>query len=406
MADAVLGGLDPGGWVADRAAQAAGSLVAPTLSGVTSALWRWLAQGCADLGREVIASLSGAGAIEFSSGWWSGPRTHAVLGVIASLAAALMVAFLLLAVIQGLIAGDPGGMLRHAIGQVPLSVLGMVAVVGVTDLLVRITDSAAAGVLAGAPDDLRLLVDKYGTVATVTTGGAAAALMLVVFLIGALLVWMELVVRAALVHLLVALAPLALAARVWPATRGVFRRLAELGIALIVSKFVIAVALALGAAALTGGGATTQADGGLSLPGLAAGATLMGLAAFTPIVVLRLLPVLEATVAAHGISRSPIRGAQTALVASAYPARLARLAGGAAIGAGAAAGAAIGLGTRSARSASSGPAGTSSSPGATRPAAGTGPGRVGGQRPSPVSPGERRPHPRPPRRPDGSGGAA
>jgi hypothetical protein len=133
MCDAVLGGLDPGGWVADRAAHAAGSLVAPAVSGFATTLWQWLAQGCADLGREVIASLSGAGAIEFRTGWWAGTETQAVLGVIASLAAALTVAFLLLAVIQGLLAGDPGGMLRVALGQVPVSVLGMVAVVGVTD---------------------------------------------------------------------------------------------------------------------------------------------------------------------------------------------------------------------------------------------------------------------------------
>lgn len=405
MADAVLGGLDPGGWVADQAAHAAQSLVTPALSGVTTALWRWLAQGCADLGREVIASLSGAGAIEFRTGWWAGPRTHAVLGVIAALAAALLVAFLLLAVIQGLLAGDPGGMVRIAVGQVPASVLGMVAVVGVTDLLVRITDSAAAGVLAGAPDDLRLLVDRYGTAATATSGGAAAVLLLVVFLVGALLVWLELVVRAALIHLLVALAPLTLAARVWPATRGVFRRLVEIGIALIVSKFVIAVALALGAAALTGGGAASQGEAGVSLSSLLAGATLMGLAAFTPFVVLRMLPVLEASVAAHGISRSPFRGAQAAMMASAYPARLARLAGGAAIGAGAAAGAAVGLGTRSARAAGPRPAPEGGQT-AARPTPGTGPGRSAGpRRPSPPQI-ERRPRNGSPRRSDSSGGSA
>src|SRR5581483_8098148 len=206
-----------------------------------------------------------------------------------------------------------------------------VAVVGVADLLVRLTDAAAAAVLAGTGNDLGALASKYALGTTALTGGVAGAVLLMVFLLGALLVWAELVVRAALVYLLVAFAPVALAARVWPGTRGVFRRLCELGVALVVSKFAIALALALGVVALVGGGTTAQGQG-LSLAGLLAGATLMGLAAFTPFVVLRLLPVLESAVLAQGITRSPVRGAQLAVAASAYPARVARLAGRAVTG--------------------------------------------------------------------------
>src|SRR5581483_8605378 len=171
-----------------------------------------------------------------------------------------------------------------------------VAVVGVADLLVRLTDAAAAAVLAGTGNDLGALASKYALGTTALTGGVAGAVLLMVFLLGALLVWAELVVRAALVYLLVAFAP-----------------------------------VALGVVALVGGGTTAQGQG-LSLAGLLAGATLMGLAAFTPFVVLRLLPVLESAVLAQGITRSPVRGAQLAVAASAYPARVARLAGRAVTG--------------------------------------------------------------------------
>jgi hypothetical protein len=289
------------------------------------------------------------------------------------------VAFLLLTLIQGLIAGDPIGMVRTALGQVPLSILGMVGLVGVTDLLVRITDAASAAVLAGAPEDLRLLVEQYGTTAALATGGIAGLVLLIVFLLGALLVWMELVVRSALVHLLLAFAPLVLAARVWPATRGMFRRLCELGVALIVSKFVVSLTLALGAAALAGGGSSTEGSGGLSLAGLLGGATLMGLAAFTPFVVLRLLPIVETAMVAHGISRSPVQGARLAKGASAYPARLARMAGGAALAAGAA-GLATGRGTAGAAAPTIGSAAASATAAASgsRRHAGAGPGRGSG----------------------------
>src|SRR5581483_1688325 len=109
---------------------------------------------------------------------------------------------------------------------------------------------------------------------------------------------------------------------------GMFRRLCELGLALIVSKLAIALALAVGAVALGADDGVGRPGGGLSLAGLMGGGTLMGLAAFTPFVVLRLLPLLETAVVAQGISRSPMRGAQTAMAASAYPVRLARLAVG------------------------------------------------------------------------------
>jgi len=152
-----------------------------------------------------------------------------------------------------------------------------------------------------------------------------------VFLLGAILVWIELVVRSSLIYLLMAAAPLTLAARVWPAARGAWRRLAELGLALIVSKFAIALALGLGAAALAGGGPKsgdlgTQA--GMDLAGMLTGASLMLLAAFTPFIVLRLLPIVEGAVIAQGISRSPARAAQGGMQAAYYAQGLKRMAGG------------------------------------------------------------------------------
>ena len=137
------------------------------------------------------------------------------------------------------------------------------------------------------------------------------------FLAGAILVWIEWVVRNSLIYLLVAFAPLTLAARVWPAARGARGRPARLvSLALIVSKFAIALCLALGGAALAGGGPKqgdlgTQAD--MDLASMLTGASLMLLAAFTPFIVLKLLPIVEAAVIAQGISRSPTRAAQSGM---------------------------------------------------------------------------------------------
>jgi len=358
--------------VTDTASEAAQRAAAPILHSAGMALLGWVADACRDVGRELVAALSGPATVGFTEGWWASTRSRELAAVVAAIAVSLAVAFLLLAVIQGLLAGDPLGMLRTALGHVPLSALGMAAVVGVTEMLLRVTDEATALVLRGTPESLGRFVDGFALNASVMTGGFAAVLLLLIFLVGALLVWAELVVRSALVYLLVAFAPLALAARIWPAARGVFRRLCELGLALIFSKFAIGLALALGSVALAGGGPGTDGPSGtsLSLGGLLGGATLMGMAAFTPFVVLKLIPVVEAAVVAHGVSRSPVRGAQTAAQVGSSSARVARLAAGrGSVGAATAVGAAS-----ASRIASPGPAVRPAAPPARRHGTGRGPG--------------------------------
>ncbi|HET9733510.1 MAG TPA: hypothetical protein VFP54_12625 [Acidimicrobiales bacterium] len=336
------------------------------LTAVGQTIARGLADACKQVTDGLLRFLARSGGVDFRSGWWTSPRTHALLGSVATLAGVLMIGFVLLAVVQGIIAGDPAGMARAALVEVPVSVIGTVVLVAVAELLLGITDAASAAVLAGAPGDLGRFLSGFGSASTVATGGLAAGVMLVVFLVGAFLVWVELVVRSSLIYLLVAFAPLALAARVWPAAKGVFRRLCELGVALIVAKFGIALALGLGAAALAGGGtsppAGAGAGSGADLAGLLGGATLMLLAAFMPFVVLRLLPVLETAVVAQGISRAPARAGQGGMQAAYYAQGLSRLAGGRGGGPGG----------------SSGGTEAGAGPGGAGPSGGTGGGVVGG----------------------------
>ena len=65
----------------------------------------------------------------------------------------------------------------------------------------------------------------------------------------ALVLWLELVVRAAAVSVAVLFLPLALAALVWPSVAHWCRRLADTLVALVLSKFVIAAVLSLAAGA-------------------------------------------------------------------------------------------------------------------------------------------------------------
>ena len=153
-------------------------------------------------------------------------------------------------------------------------------------------------------------------------------------IVAALFVWVELVIRAALVYLLIAFSPLVFAAMVWPAARGMVRKLAELLLALIFSKVVIAVAFSVGAAALAGVGNAGHANGDAggavtaSAGTLFSGLVIFGLAAFAPFVLLKLFPAAEAAVVAQGVSRGPMRATQQASSSAFYLERLAGSHGG------------------------------------------------------------------------------
>jgi hypothetical protein len=95
-----------------------------------------------------------------------------------------------------------------------------------------------------------------------------------------------------------------------------------------VSKFVIAVALAIGVAATAG--SAGPASPGQGLGALITGVAVLCLAAFAPFVVLRLMPAAEAAVIAQGLSRAPMRVVQTAAYTTATVSSVGRLAGAAA----------------------------------------------------------------------------
>ncbi len=187
----------------------------------------------------------------------------------------------------------------------------------------------------------------------------------------------ELVIRAALIYLLVALSPLVFAAMVWPAARGMVRKLTEVVLALIFSKVVIAIAFSVGAAALAGvddaGHANGGSTGGVSASAgtLFSGLVIFGLAAFAPFVVLKLFPAAEAAVLAQGISRGPMRTTQQMSSSAFY---LERLAGGHAQGSN---GAASPAGAQSDGNFGSGPPGGAAPDGGV-PGPGLGGGPVGG----------------------------
>lgn len=256
----------------------------------------------------------------------------------AAIGATLLVGFVLAGIAQGVLAGDVGGMLRQVGLHLPVSVLGIVGLVSVTQALVALTDALSRGVLQRFEADVDSFAEAVKSVGALS-GGTATAFVVFLLALAAVLAGLilvaELVVRSALIYVVVALAPLVFAAQLWPALRGVGRKLLELLVALVVSKLVIAVALTVGAAAIAGtgsggavtaipapevaaedpGGSVTQAVG-ILLAAVAA----FGVAAFSPLAVVRLMPLTEAALVAHGIRSGPVRAGHSAM-AMGYHAR-------------------------------------------------------------------------------------
>jgi hypothetical protein len=334
--DDLLGGIFDGiGWVWDNTAgRAANAIWDQVVDGLVS----WVVDSIAFFVRLLLRFFERSSTPDVLSGWFAGKRAaesgvpkitagaETPFQVVAYLALGLMLLFLLAGIIQGVVMGEGPAMAARVARDVAVAMLGLVVTLAVTQALLGLTDELSTSILQGTEaghkglDVLRALGEK---------GAIAPASTFVVFLVGlvvviaAFFVWVELLIRGAMVYVVVALSPLAFAASVWPAARGIPKKLAELALALIFSKVVIAIAISVSAAALSDG-----SRGGLVPNEAKVGTMLMGaimflLSAFAPFVLLKLFPVAEAALVAQGLSRGPYRTAQTGAQNSFYMSRLA-----------------------------------------------------------------------------------
>ena len=413
---------NPVGWAIDKVAGFVGGAAAQGFEMIIGGLTAWMLDAVVWVVGGVFNFFLDATDPNVQADWFlhgTGPYATTV-----GIGAVLLVGFVLIGITQGVLAGDVAGMLRRVTFELPMAVVGMVGLVTVTQALVTLTDQLSKGLLDHFGEDVQAFTSAVGSLASLTGGTATAFVVFLLALISVLagiVLVAEMVVRASLIYIVVALAPLIFAAQLWPALRGAGRKLLELLVALIVSKLVVAVALAIAAAAAVGvgsggevtslpppevmaqnpGGSVTQAVGILLTA-----AAAFGVAAFSPLLVARLLPMTEAAVVASGIRGGPVRAGQQALSARYYtqiggrsrltslaasqpggggggPAAAGAGAGGAAAGAGVAAAGAVAGAARTGARATTSTAESASSP---APAAGGSPKSRPSPRPTPRRP--------------------
>lgn len=263
--------------VCDVAGEAAGSLV--------SAPFDYLAQ-----------SMGNAAGWMFESVWRVFDSTTMVdvtsshytkvYNILFGVAVFVMLGFFMLQVIGGMIRREPAALSRAALGMAK-SILGSFVALALLATALELTDQLCVGIVKAAGtnmeqmgDRIMLLVAGLGAISLAAPGAGAIVTIFIAGLAigGAVIVWISLLVRKALLLIAIVFAPIALAGASWDHTRGWIGRWAGFVLALILSKVVLVVIFLLATAQVS---APIDSDlASASEP--IAGVVLMLMAAFAP----------------------------------------------------------------------------------------------------------------------------
>jgi hypothetical protein len=310
-------------------AAAAGEAV---LDVVVAFVFGLIADAVTAIADTIVEAMDSTTAVDLQGGFF--PALTPIRQTVLGMSLALVLALFFLAIIRSLAAGEPGAIIRAALVDVPSAILMTLLSVTVAWILVRIVDEASLAVTGDVGTAMGEFTASLVAVDALTGAGLLGMIFGLLFVLGAILVWLQLLVRAALIYILIVLAPLGFATRAHPNTRQIARRTVEMGIALILSKFGVAVAFGVGAAAIESSDGAGPGEA-VDLTGMMTGVAVMLMAAFMPWVIWKVIPIIEGATAVAGVERSPMRGAVTAgSMALAVGAGVGRLGGGAARSAG------------------------------------------------------------------------
>jgi hypothetical protein len=281
------------------------------MGAVFDAAGRWVADGALWLLNGVGTLLDNTTSLDLGAGWFQAHET-----TMAALAAAVVLPMLCCAAIQAIVRQSPSMLVRTVLVNLPLALLLSGVAVELVRLGLAVTDVLCAQVMAGAGVDTHNLFEPFGTALAASSIDGLGVPAFIVFATGslvaavALVLWLELVVRAAAVAAATLFLPLALAALVWPAVSHWCRRLADTLAALVLSKLVVVAVLSLAASAMAGGlGLGAPNSGGFT--SVITGVALLALASLAPFTLLRLVPAVEAGAVSH------LEGARHRLVGAA-----------------------------------------------------------------------------------------
>ncbi len=331
--DAITGGAIGGGnpvgdacnAVTDEALGVVTSPVSKALKGIGNGIFdqitSWVSEGTVWLIEQVVDEIEKSTTPNLTSKGFL-----AQYGQMAQIATVLAAATLLLAILEAVTQGSWALLGRVVFVNVPVAFLATSVGFAIVQLLLAATDGMCHAIAAAADEHsarffksaIKSLSEAGGTAGATVSGGnpaseaegAVATPVFVTFLaaiigaFAAFFVWIELLMRDAAVYVSALFMPLAMAASIWPRWLGVLRRMCELLVVVISSKFVIVSIIAL---------AASLAAQGEGIEPLLAASALMLLACFAPFVLFKFVPIAEGAMAAAYGRRSASGGAMSGL---------------------------------------------------------------------------------------------
>lgn len=305
-----------------------GSIGAGIVSAVTSAI----GSGIVSLSAWALGGLTHAATATTTpqlSTWFQGPW-RAMLAVGAVVAVPLFLVGVLSALVRG---GGPSGVAR-VLGRLLGAVAGVVLALGLVQLALVLVDYCCHVVEDGSGVSLAAALSRIGLALGIAGGpggaaGIAAVLLALLAGICALVLWLELALRSALIVLGTAFLPLGLAGLLWPASATWLRRMAESLGAVIASKLVIVVVLVLGAAALSASPISLGTPGA-DVDSMVEAIAFLALATFGLPIALRFVPLAaeaslhagSARAALRSVGNAPLRAESHVATASYFLRRL------------------------------------------------------------------------------------
>lgn len=267
-----------------------------------SAFTSWIVGGAESVLTDLLDNeIIGATTVGLANGDWF----TSVAGLMFPVEEFVVAPLLLAATIGAILRQDMRRLARAWGAYLPISLLGGAVVVELTRAGLQFTDQFSSSIEQLVLPDLQsVLPTDIGTgIISSTTDGPFAAVLSLLVILGALAIWLELVLRATAIELAVFFMPLALAGLVWPTTAHWAKRLVEALVALMLAKPIIVGALCLGGSALE-----DKSDPSAAVSGVA----ILLMAAFAPMALLKLVPIVEVSAIAHleGLSRRPVQAAE------------------------------------------------------------------------------------------------
>ncbi len=283
------------------------SLTKATLGGIFDALTGWIVasvQWLLSAAAQVLTSASEPTAVVSAA--------NQEFSTLLVLAPPLLMIGLLVSTIQGLRHADGAALWRVYLGVAPASVLAIFVARPLGLLILQAVDQLSSTAAATVAQHQATLATSFTTLPTSTPGFGLFLLALGV-VVGTWLLWCELIVRTVVLTLLLVLVPVIVPLSTFPSMRRVGWRLGETFLAIAASKFLIVVTLSLGLSELQSS-STTQ---------IITGAVTMVLASCAPLVLLRIIPFVEASALHHleglrGRATQALRALPTSPVVSAF----------------------------------------------------------------------------------------